>query len=58
MAGGEPGSKPVYAAVGYLLFESVEVFQAAMMPHFKEMVADVPNYTDITPILQIAEVTL
>ncbi len=29
-----------------------------MMPHFKEMVADVPNYTDITPILQIAEVTL
>ena len=54
--GGEPGSKPTYAAIGYLTFDSVEAFQKAFGPHAAEIVADVPNYTNARPIIQIVEV--
>ena len=58
MAGGEPGSPPLYVAVCHLLFESVEVFQAAFGPHDEAIMGDIPNYTNIQPILQISEVKL
>lgn len=28
-----------------------------MIPHGKELLADVPNFTDITPQVQISEIT-
>jgi hypothetical protein len=33
-------------------------FQAAFGPHAKEILADVPNYTDVKPSMQISEVRL
>jgi uncharacterized protein (TIGR02118 family) len=54
--GGAPGSKPGFAAMGHLYFDTVEAFRAAFGPHAKEIMADVPNYTDIPPTLQISEV--
>ena len=44
------------AAIGYLTFDSVEAFQKAFGPHAAEIVADVPNYTNARPIIQIVEV--
>jgi uncharacterized protein (TIGR02118 family) len=35
---------------------SLEAFQAAREPHAQEIVADIANYTDIQPVLQISEV--
>jgi uncharacterized protein (TIGR02118 family) len=58
IAGGAPGTSPTYIAMGHLLFESVEAFQAAFGPHTAEIVGDVPNYTPIEPILQISEVKI
>jgi len=58
MAGGAPGQPPTYSAVGCLLFESVEDFQKAFTPHTEEIMGDIPNYTDTTPIIQISEVKL
>lgn len=58
LAGGAPGTSPTYIAMGHLLFESVEAFQAAFGPHTAEIVGDVPNYTPIEPILQISEVKI
>lgn len=58
VAGGEPGSKPPYLALGHLTFDSVEAFQKAFGPHASEILADIPNYTNVQPIIQISDVKL
>ena len=58
IAGGAPGHPATYSAVGCLLFESVEDFQSAFGPHVAEIMGDIPNYTNTTPIIQISEVKL
>ena len=58
LAGGAPGSAPTYIAIGHLLFDSVEAFESAFAPHAPEILADVPNYTNVQPILQINQITL
>ncbi len=58
IAGEEPGSAPHFVAMAHLLFESVESFQASFGANAREILADVPNYTNLEPILQINEVKL
>jgi uncharacterized protein (TIGR02118 family) len=58
LCGEEPGSPPAYAALGHLLFDSVEAFQAGFGPHAQEIMADIPNYTKVEPAIQISEVKL
>ncbi len=58
IAGGAPGTPPTYVAMGHIYSESVEAFQAAIGPHMEEIMADIPNYTPIQPIIQISEVKL
>jgi uncharacterized protein (TIGR02118 family) len=36
----------------------VEAFQAGFGPHAQEIMADIPNYTDLTPVIQISEVVV
>lgn len=55
---GQPGSPPQYVAIGYLTFDSLESFEKAFGPHAAEAMADIPNYTNAKPIVQISEVTL
>jgi uncharacterized protein (TIGR02118 family) len=54
----EPGSRPPYVAMGHLLFESMEAFQSAFGEHAQEIVADIPNYTNSQPAVQISEVMM
>jgi uncharacterized protein (TIGR02118 family) len=58
LGGGTPGSTPTYIAIGHLLFDSVEAFESSFGPHAPEILADVPNYTNTRPVLQISEITL
>ncbi|HEX4856988.1 MAG TPA: EthD family reductase [Limnobacter sp.] len=58
LAGGAPGEGPTYVAMCHLLCDSVESFQAAFGPHAGEILADVANYTDIQPVMQISEVVV
>ncbi len=58
VGGAEPGSKPTYIAIGHLTFDSVEAFGKAFGPHAQEILADIPNYTNVKPVVQISEVTL
>jgi len=58
IAGGEPGAPATYIAMGHLYFDSVDEFQAAFGPHAQEIMADIPNYTDTQPTIQISEVKL
>jgi uncharacterized protein (TIGR02118 family) len=58
LAGGTPGSPATYAAAGHLHCDSVEAFQAGFGPHANEIMGDIPNYTDISPLIQISEVVV
>lgn len=56
--GAQPGSKPAFVAMCHLEFDSVEAFQAAFGPHATAILADIPNYTNVQPTIQISEVKL
>jgi uncharacterized protein (TIGR02118 family) len=58
LSGAEPGSRPTYIAMGHLYFDSVEAFQAAFGPHAESAAADIPNFTDIQPTMQISQVKM
>jgi uncharacterized protein (TIGR02118 family) len=58
LSAGTPGSAPTYIAIGYLLFDSVESFELSFGPKAPEILADIPNYTNTRPVIQISEVTL
>jgi uncharacterized protein (TIGR02118 family) len=58
VGGAEPGSHATYVAMGHLLFDSVEAFQSSFGPHAETIMADIPNYTDIQPTIQISEVKM
>ena len=53
---GQDASNAPYIAMGHLFCESVEAFQAGFGPHTKEIMADIPNYTNQKPIIQMSEV--
>ncbi|MBI4912193.1 MAG: EthD family reductase [Acidobacteria bacterium] len=58
-AGGAlPGSPPAYTALCHFHFVSAEAFLEAFMPHAAELQGDLPNYTDLEPVIQINEVLL
>jgi len=56
IAGGAPGMDVPFVAIGHLTFESVEAFQLAFGPNAKQILADLPNYTNLQPQIQISEI--
>jgi len=58
LGGGAPGAPPPFLALGHLYFESVGAFQNAFAPHAEKIMADIPNYTDSSPVIQISEVKI
>ena len=58
LGGKQPGSIPPYVAMAHLCFDSIEAFQAAFGPNNAAFRADLPNYTDIEPNIQISEMKM
>ena len=58
LGGGAPGSKPTYVAIGHLHFDSLEIFQTAFGPHADAIMADLANFTNIQPTIQISDVRM
>ncbi|HEU4691434.1 MAG TPA: EthD family reductase [Vicinamibacterales bacterium] len=58
LAGGQPGVPAPYIALGHLFFESLDAFQAAFAQHSAPILADIPNYTNSQPTIQVSEVKL
>lgn len=56
LAGGAPGTPATYIAMGHLFFDSLDAFLTAFGPHAGAIAADIPNYTNVKPIVQISEV--
>jgi len=58
LSGAAPGSDPAYLAMCHFLFDSAEDFLAAFGPHAGKLQGDMPNYTDIDPVIQVSEVLI
>jgi uncharacterized protein (TIGR02118 family) len=58
MNGGMPGTDPAFRVLATLMFDSVDAFQAAFVPHAPEIQGDIPKYTNIAPTIQISEVKM
>lgn len=58
MDGAQPGSKPAFIAMAHMTFDSVDAFQKAFGPHSAAIMGDIPNYTDIQPVVQVSEVKM
>ena len=58
LGGGAPGAPATYIAMGHLYFDSVEAFQSSFGPHTDAIMGDIPNYTEIQPVIQISEVKI
>ena len=58
LAGGAPGQPAAYIAAGHLYVESLEAFQGAMATHGREIMGDIPNYTDQQPTILVSEVVV
>ena len=58
LGGAAPGAPAAFIAMGHLYCDSVEAFQTAFAPHAQTIMADIANYTDIEPTIQISEVKI
>ena len=58
LGGGAPGVPATYVAMCHIFCDSVESFQAGFAPHMNEIMGDIANYTDLTPVVQISEVVV
>jgi uncharacterized protein (TIGR02118 family) len=56
LAGMDPGSKPTYVGMCHIFCDTVEDFQKGFGPHAAEIMADIPKYTDLSPVVQISQV--
>jgi uncharacterized protein (TIGR02118 family) len=49
------GGEPTYVCIAKLHVESVDKFVEVMTTHGQALIADMPNYTNIQPIIQFDE---
>ena len=55
---GTSGSEPAYVALCHYVFDSLEDFLAAFTPEAGVLQGDMPNYTDLTPLIQVNAVEI
>ena len=58
LSGVAPGSPAAYTTICHLFFDSVEAFQAVFAPNAQALIDDIPNFTDIQPIMQLSDVKM
>ncbi|MFQ5754069.1 MAG: EthD family reductase, partial [bacterium] len=58
LSGDTPDSPAPFAAIATMYFNSLESFQQSFGPNADKIMADLPNFTDIEPMVQISEVML
>ena len=56
IAAGSPGEPIPYLAIGYLYFDKLSAYQNSFGPNAEKIISDIPNYTNIEPVVQISKV--
>lgn len=57
VSGAMPGQPPAFWAICGFTCQSAEAFTEAFLPHAAKLQGDIPNYTDIEPIIQISQLS-
>ena len=52
----DPGKPAPYTMIANLSFNTLDEVQAALKMHSESIMADIPNFTDLQPEIQISEV--
>ena len=52
----EPGTPAPFQVVCHMWFNSMDEMRESMGTHGPELIADIPNYTDIIPVSQVSEI--
>lgn len=55
---GAPWPDAAFEAIAVFTCASLEAYAAAFAPHADWLQADIANYTDITPVIQISDLVL
>lgn len=50
------GSAPAFVCLANFWINSIEEFQSVLASHGKEILGDIPNFTNIQPTIQVDEV--
>ena len=58
LGGTAPGTPAPFVAMGNLYFNNMEAFENSFGPNAEAIMADLPNFTNIEPIVQISEVMI
>lgn len=56
VAGEAPHLSPPFICIGHLYFQSLADFHVAMDAEGDGLMADIPNYTNLTPQIQVSEI--
>ena len=51
----DPSKPPQYGYMCYLYFDTVEEVHQAFMAEGHDLMGDIPNYTNVKPLIQISE---
>ena len=58
LAGAAPDAPAPYVAMCHIICDTVEAFQKGFGPHTDEIMADIKNYTDLAPVIQVNEIVV
>jgi uncharacterized protein (TIGR02118 family) len=58
VAAGPPWPDPTYSTICRFICESVESYERAVLPHLGRLQADLSNYSDCEPVIQICEISV
>lgn len=58
LAGFPPTQPATFHAIGYLIFDNLEALQNGMGTHGGEILSDMPNYTNVQPLVQVNRIAL
>ncbi len=56
ISGRTPDEATPHMAIGYLFFDKLSDYENSFGPNAEKIVSDIPNYTNVEPVLQISEV--
>ena len=56
IGGRTPEDEILFLAIGYLYFHKLTDYQEAFGPNAKQILDDIPNYTNIQPAVQVSQV--
>lgn len=56
IAGRTPDEAVPFLAIGYLYFDTLSAYQSSFGPNAEKITSDIPNYTNIQPVVQISEI--